>query len=238
MSIMNVTIKADDIEVPASIHKAFNDKPIDLNQLAPNGLPISRINIDSEGNRVDYSDIVDGYKYADGKYVVIDKEDIKSLSLNRSSVLEIDSVIDLALIDPMLLDTPYFLGLDSKADQTYAEHQYAKLMTVVEEGRAAVGELTMNRRNYVVIIYKGYGRYLMMSTLRYLSNMREPVFELTSMPEEAEYQDGDNVVRKLGAAQFRPQDYINHYGERMKDLVANRVATVTGVTPTFEKTKS
>lgn len=238
MSIMNVTIKVGDIEVPVSIHKAFDDKPVELNQLAPNGEPIKRINIDSNGEEVKFEDIVTGYKYADGKYVVIDKDEVKSLNLDKCSVVDIESVVDLGLIDPMLFDSAYFLGLDSKADETFATQQYAELMALVEEGRAAIGEITMRGRNYVVAVYKGYGRYLMMSTLRYLTDMREPAFELAALPTEDCYQRGDEILRKVGSVEFRPGKYANHYGERMKSLVANKVAAATGVTPVPDKVKA
>jgi DNA end-binding protein Ku len=237
MSIMNVTIKVGDIEAPVSIHKAFDDKPVELNQLAPNGEPIRRINIDSNGEEVNYEDIVTGYKYADGKYVVIDKDEIKLLNLDKCSVVDIESVIGIELIDPMLFDSVYFLGLDSKADVAFATQQYSELMALVEEGRAGIGEITMRGRNHVVAVYKGHGRYLAMSTLRYPTDMRDPAFELDSLPDDDCYERGDKIFSKIGTTEFRPSQYSNHYGERMKSLIANKVAAATGITPVIEKAK-
>lgn len=229
MSLQNITIKIGDIEAPVSIHKAFDDKAVELNHLGPDGLPIRRINIDSNGEEIKHEDILVGYKYADGQYIVIDKDELKSLNDDKTTTFDVEYVVELAMIDPAFFDSPYFLGLDSRADETYATHQYGRLFALLDEGNAAIGEIVLRGKNHVVAIYKGHGPYLMMSTLRYLADMREPVFVLDQTPDEDTYHECETILQRkrknLNLAKYR-----NHHSDRMKDLITNKVAVLTGTT--------
>jgi hypothetical protein len=68
--------------------------------------------------------------------------------------------------------------------------------------------------------------------------MRDPVFELDSLPDDDCYERGDKIFSKIGTREFRPSQYSNQYGERMKSLIANKVAAATGITPVIEKVKT
>lgn len=236
MSIMSIMINVGDpsadnfISVPGSVHKAFNDKPVAFAHLAPNGAPIKRIDIDSEGNRVEYEDIISGYEYAPHKYVALSKSEMKALNSPPNPTVSVDHVVEISTIAPELFNTPYFLGINSRFDETHAYDQYKRLMSIVGNDNAAIGQAVMFQRDYVIAIYKSKTvECLMMSTLRYAENMRNPPLEITGVVAEA----GPAVVGLSN--NFDINDYTNHYGSRARDLIANKVAAVTGVTSNERK---
>jgi len=235
MSMQNITVCVDTVEAPLSIHKAFDDGSPGLTQIAPNGLPINRINIDCDGNKIAYEDIRDGYKYADGKYVILEKDEIKGLSLNRSSMTEVKTIVDPDEIHPSLFVSTYYLGLDKNADEDYAVMQYSDLMAVIDD-KVAIIEIVMRGRSYLAAIYRGGGRYLMMSTLQYAEQRRVPPFELDSEPSTVQRLVGFAVAANMNK-EFVIGEHPNVYRGRLDDLIANKVAATTGVTNTKKKEK-
>lgn len=233
MSIQNITVCVDTVEAPLSIHKAFDDGAPGLTQIAPNGLPISRINIDCDGNKIAYEDIRDGYKYADGKYVILEKDEIKALNLDKSSRAEINCIVDPSEIHPSLFISTYYLGLDKNADEDYAVMQYSDLLAVIGES-VAITEIVMRGRSYLAAIYKGEGRYLMMSTLHYAEQRRVPPFEVDKDPTGVQRLVGFAVATRMNK-RFILNNYSNVYGKRLNDLIRNKVAAVTGTTTSTKK---
>src|SRR6184192_3284590 len=74
----------------------------------------------SEGESVPWNEIVKGYEYKKGKFVVLSDEDFKAAAVESSKTIEILGFVDADQIDPRFFETPYFLLPGKSADKPYA----------------------------------------------------------------------------------------------------------------------
>ncbi len=117
------------------------------------------------------AEIVQGYEYSRGKYVVIDRDSLDTLSGNGDRLIEIDTFLAPDAIDPLYFDgRNYYLLPDGAAGR----QPYAVLAQAMQsQGRAALARCVMARRSQLVLV-RAIGRVLMMSVLKYTSQVRAP----------------------------------------------------------------
>src|SRR5258705_9670083 len=89
---------------------------LDKRDLAPVGY--KRYN-KSSGEDVPWAEIVKGYEYEDGKYVVLSEEDFRRANVEASRTVEILSFVDLKDIDPQYFETPYYLAPGKRGEKAY-----------------------------------------------------------------------------------------------------------------------
>nr|WP_252263839.1 Ku protein [Paracidobacterium acidisoli] len=128
-----------------------------------------------ENNRpIDRSQIVKGYEYHKGKYLIIDPEEIDALRLPTKRALEISQFVAAAEIDPSFFDRPYFV-VPEDDEQTQAYQVIREALQA--SGKAGLGEVSFDRREHLVAIVPQMGKHargLMAYTLRYAGELRKP----------------------------------------------------------------
>ena len=124
------------------------------------------------------TDIVKGYEFEKGRYVVVDDEDIEKVRVESTRVINLEKFTDAEAIDPIYLERPYYLAPDGPV----AKDAFA----VVREGmkgKAGIGKVALYGREYLIKV-QPYGRGLVMYTLRHASEIRsmDAIDELADMP--------------------------------------------------------
>lgn len=92
-----------------------------------------------EDKSVDWDDIVKGYEYTKGKFVVVTDEEFKAASIKSSKTIEILDFVKAEEIDPRYYETPYYLLPDKGGEKSYALLREAMAHT----GTVAIGKITM-----------------------------------------------------------------------------------------------
>jgi DNA end-binding protein Ku len=124
------------------------------------------------------TDLVKGYEFEKGKYVVLDEEDIGKVRPESTRVINVVQFADASMIDPVYVERPYYLAPDGAvAGEAFA---------VIREGmagKAAVGKLALYGREYLVAIQPRENG-LVMYTMRHASEVRamSAIDELKSVP--------------------------------------------------------
>lgn len=123
---------------------------------------------DPELGQVERSDLVRGYEFEKDRYVVVDAEDLEQIQIESTKTITIEEFVDAADVDPMFLDSPYYLAPDGPiADETFRVIHRAMLA----RGKAAVGRVVLSgRERRVIITARGPG--LLLTTLRVASEVR------------------------------------------------------------------
>ena len=154
--------------------------------------------------QVDKSEIVKGYEFEKGHYVVVDEDDIAKARPESTRVINLLRFADVESIDPIYVDRPYYLAPDG--------HVAAEAFGVLREalrGKAGIGKLALYGREYVVAV-QPRERGLMMFTLRQADEIRRmaAIDEFDQVPDEvsdAEIQLAKQVIGNLGLSAF-PKD--------------------------------
>jgi DNA end-binding protein Ku len=134
---------------------------------------------------VDRSEVIKGYEREDGRFMLVNEEEIAALKSDSARVVDMFDVVDLADVDPLLIERAYYLA-PATADDAAA---FVVIRDALD-GRAAVGRLTLHGREYLVaVVVRGHA--LMLYTLRTQSEVRAAaaIDELAYADVKAKPQD-------------------------------------------------
>src|SRR5262249_10175282 len=109
------------INIPVRIYSATEARALDFDMLHKKDLsPIRFARIcKAEEKEVPWQEIVKGYEYQEGEYVVLDEEDFKRASVKKTKTIEIIDFVEEIEIDPVYYEKPYYLEPGKGADKAY-----------------------------------------------------------------------------------------------------------------------
>lgn len=168
---------------------------------------------------VERSEIVKGYEYRKGEYVIIEPEEIKKIEPKTAKAMEILEFVKAAEVDPIYFESSYFL-----VPEEAGRKPYALLCQALEETEyVAIAKLTMHNREYTVFLrpYKGG---MMLHTMYYKEEVRD--LENFGRPDvdlrDAEVKVAHQLIEAL-ADKFDPEKYHDTFEENLKRLIKARL---------------
>ena len=126
------------------------------------------------------SDIVKGFEFEKGRYVVVEEEDIEKVRVDSTHVINLEKFTEDTAIDPIYLERPYYLAPDGPV----AREAFAVICEGMK-GKAGIGKVALYGREYLVKV-QPREKGLVMYTLRHANEIRsmDAIDELTEMPEK------------------------------------------------------
>jgi DNA end-binding protein Ku len=186
---------------------------------------------DPELGPVERSDLVKGYEYEKDQYVVFTDEDFAQIEVESSQAIVIEKFVDLAEVDQLYLDAPYYLAPDGAvAEETFRVVQLA----MAQKGKAALARVVLSgRERLIAMVPRGKG--LVMMTLRNANEVRDhgPVFDAIG---EGEAEPDmlqlalQLIDQKTGS--FDPSEFTDRYQEAVVAMVK---AKIQGQEPVIAK---
>src|SRR4030088_2401935 len=178
------------------------------------------------------TELVKGYEFEKGKYVVIEDEDIDKVRVDSTRVINLEKFTDDTAIDPIYLERPYYLAPDGPvAAQAFA------VVRVGMEGKAGIGEGALYGREYLVKV-QPRERGLIMYTLRHADEIRsmDGIDELANVPEKLKPEEV-KLARQVmstfeGDVDFR--SYKDEYQEGLRQIIDAKIEGREIVTPEVE----
>jgi DNA end-binding protein Ku len=168
---------------------------------------------------VERNEIVKGYEYRKGEYVIIEPEELKKIEPKTAKAMEILEFVKASDVDPIYFESSYYL-----VPEEAGRRPYALLSRAMEEtDYFAVAKLTMHNREYMVFL-RPYSGGMMLHTMYYkeevrgLENFGRPDVEL----KEAEVKVAHQLIEAL-ADKFDPEKYHDTYEENLKMLIKARL---------------
>lgn len=213
------------VSVPVRVVSATKSQDVRFNQLEEGSNAWIRYRKVSEasGEEVSNERIRKGYEISPGQYVVVSDDEIRSLAPKASRMIEIEDFVDLAEIDPLYFEQPYYLVPDPTTIKPY--QLLVEAMT--ELGKVAIGRLVMRSKESLVAIRPLDG-VLCMETMRYADEVLPPAGLLGDDVEVAEPSERElAMARQLIEAlsdQFEPDRYHDQYREQLRDLISRKAA--------------
>src|ERR1700687_2613466 len=178
------------------------------------------------------TDIVKGYEFEKGRYVVVDEEDIEKVRVESTRVINLEKFTEYTAIDPIYLERPYYLAPDGPV----AKEAFA----VVREGMkgmAGIGKVALYGREYLIKV-QPRERGLVMYTLRHAGEIRsmDAIDELADMPETVKPEAVKLARQGLGTGEgevdFR--SYKDEYQEGLREIIDAKIGGREIVTPEVE----
>ena len=158
------------VHVPVELHSAQKrSSEIDLTMLDRRDLaPVGyrRVN-KSSGDEVPWEEIVKGYEYQDGSYVVLSEEDFRRANPEASRTVEIAAFVELGAIPPQFFDTPYYLAPGKRGEKAYVLLRE----TLKRAGKAGIATVVIRTRQYLAALL-AQDEVLLLNTLRYADELK------------------------------------------------------------------
>ena len=170
---------------------------------------------------VDRDEILKGYEVEKGEYVLLDPEEIEKVKLESRKTLELTQFVDLADIDPIYYDKPYYVvPADDLAEEAF--------VVVREALRAAkkvgIGQLAMRGQEYVVSL-KACGRGMVLETLRYADEVHKAASYFRDIgdakPDPDLLELASTLIDKKSGS-FDASEFENRYIEALRGLIAEK----------------
>lgn len=206
------------IYIPVKLYSAVQPIELDLDLLSKKDkAPIRYARINTRtGDEVAWKEIVKGFKYKSGDYVVLEPEDFEKADMEKSKNIEISSFVNVEEIDPIYFEKPYYIEPDKNVEKLYVLLREA----LKESGKAGVAELVMRNREHLCII-KPEGKMLILNQLRYEDEVR-PTRDL-NIPASSDVSSKEKelameLVDKL-TDKFDIGDYQDDYIAKLKKLI-------------------
>jgi DNA end-binding protein Ku len=156
---------------------------LDRRDMAPVGY--QRVN-KSSGKEVPWEEVVKGYEYEDGRYVVLSEEDFRRANPDLARTVDILAFVERADIAPQYFETPYYLGPGKRGEKAYALLRDA----LQKAGKAGIARVVIRTKQYLAALL-AEGDVLMLNTLRYHAELKSA-------------QDVD-IAEKLKGAKVSPK---------------------------------
>jgi DNA end-binding protein Ku len=221
-SIWSGAISFGLVNIPVKLQSAVQDDNIDFDMLSKDDMaPIRYARIDSKtGEEVSYKDIVKGYQYAKGKYVVVTEEDFEKARPDIAKTIDIIQFVREEEVDPIYYEKPYYI-VPAKG----AEKSYKLLQKALDETKTVgLAEFMLRNRAHICIL-KNHDGVLLLNQLRYQEEVRE-VPEVKTGNERIspkEIQLATKLINQLMET-FNPAAFKDTYIAELKKVIKAKAA--------------
>lgn len=181
-----------------------------------------------ENKPVDRDDIVKGYEFSKGKYVVVEDAELKKVAPPTASIMEILQFVKAEEVDPIYLEKSYYVIPEAAGSKPYALLQKA----MADTSFYAVAKVAMHAREHIVIIRPG-DEGLVLHTMYFVNELQKRNMGAKATAEKfsaKEMQLAKQLIDTL-ASPFKPEQYKDQYRENVEQLIKEKQkgGTVTAI---------
>jgi DNA end-binding protein Ku len=223
--LWNGAISFSLIHIPVSLHTASRSSTVDLDLLdkrdfAPVGY--QRYN-KSTGKTVEWDDVVKGYEYAKGEYVVLTDEDFRRANVEASRTIDIQTFVARDAIAPYYFDTPYFLVPDKGGERVYALLREA----LEQSQKLAVATFVLRSRQHVAALMP-VDKTIVLNTLRYAEEILPHPDVAAAVAKKANGASGRELDMALKLVdemteKWHPEQFKNTYRDDLMKRIEQKV---------------
>ena len=206
------------VNIPVELHTAVRENRPKFRMLhAADKSPVSYERVcQREGKTVAWEDLVKGYEYEKGRFVVLTKDDFRAAALEKSTSIQIQDFVEPEAIDDRYFETPYYL-LPAKG----ASGAYALLREAMRKaGRVGIAKIIMREREHLCAV-EAIEDALVLTMMRF----EEEVVDISSLEfpgrAEARAKEVDMAVQLVEhlAADWKPEKYKDEYRENIMEVI-------------------
>jgi DNA end-binding protein Ku len=210
------------VNIPVEVHAAVRDHRPRFRLLhAADKSPVKldRVCV-RDGHAVSWQELVKGYEYEKGQFVILTREDFQAAGLEKTRTIDIINFVEAKDVDDRYFETPYYLVPSSKN----AERSYAVLReALAESGRIGIAKFILRDAQHLAAV-EAMGPALVLSVMRFADELVD-VTQL-NLPEakvrKGELQMARALVEHLAAA-WTPSKYEDEYQRNIMRIIQGKV---------------
>ena len=206
------------VNIPVEVHTAVREQRPHFRMLHAKDL--SPINFErvcqKDGKKVAWEDLVKGYEYEKGRFVVLTKEDFAAAALEKTRRIDVLDFVEADAIDDRFFDKPYYLTARKGGEMAYALLRQA----MGELGRIGIAKFILRETQHLAAV-EGIGDALVLSTLRFADELVDPKsldFPTARSIKKPELDMAKMLVKNL-ASDWDPSKYEDEYRENLMRVI-------------------
>lgn len=173
-----------------------------------------------DGKTVPWDEIVKGYEYEKGQYVLLTDEDFKKVNPEATQSVDILEFVELDKINPMFFDKPYYLEPTKQG-----RHAYALLReSLAKSNRVAIARVVIRTKEYIAAV-KPLGDALVLELMHWASEIVAPTtLELPDAEKlpDAEMKMAKMLIDTMSVDAFEPEKFVNRYHDEVLAMIEAR----------------
>ncbi len=214
------------LHIPVILHSAENRTDLKFHLLDSRDnsrIKYARIN-EETGEEVPWNEIVKGYNYDDGKYVLMEEKDFQQAAPEAAKTVELIAFVERNAIDYVYFETPYYL-VPAKG----GEKGYVLLREVLKtSGKVGVAKVVIRSRQYLAVVLSE-GNALVLDLIRFQQELRDPSELNLPGPDLKKYKVtkqeldvAEQLVDSL-SAKWNPKEYHDDYREALMKFIRKKI---------------
>ena len=183
---------------------------------------------EADDEEVPWKEIVKGYEYEKGKYVIMDDDELDEVELKSTRMIDIATFVDLDEIDPVYFSTPYLIQAEAGGEKAY--HLLVEVLGSTKTAAIAKIVLRGGRERLVAVLARD--QRLVAEVLHFEEDLQP--MDVVSAPTAKVLDREKEVARKLVESMksdWKPGRYKDEYEQALKDLIAKKLSGKK-ITPT------
>ncbi len=173
-----------------------------------------------DGHAVAWEDLVKGYEYAKGHFVILTKEDFKAAAVEKTRTIDIIDFVEADAIDDRFFETPYYLVPSKGGERAYALLREA----IRESGRIGIAKFILRDAQHLAAV-EVIDQAIVLSVMRFADELADPKplgFPGSDGIRKAELDMAKALVNSL-AAEWDPEKYTDEYLENLMRIIKGKV---------------
>jgi DNA end-binding protein Ku len=169
-----------------------------------------------EGKPVAWEDLVKGYEYAKGQFVVLTKDDFKTAAVEKTKTIDILDFVDPKEVDERYFETPYYLQAGKGADRAYALLREA----IRDSGKIGVAKIILRDAQHLAAV-EAIGDALVLTMMRFsdeLADLGDFTFPKKADIRPAELKMAGQLIENL-VSKWDPDKYTDEYKENLMRVI-------------------
>ena len=206
------------VNIPVELHSAVRDSRPRFRLLhKKDESPVHYERVcQSEGTPVAWEDLVKGYEYEKGQFVVLTKDDFKTAALEKTKTIDVLDFVDPTDVDERYFETPYYL-LPAKG----ADHAYALLREAIREsGRIGIGKIILRDAQHLAAV-EVIGDAIVLTMMRFgdeLADLADFTFPAATGLRKPELAMAQQLIDHL-SARWDPDKYNDEYRDNLMRII-------------------
>lgn len=209
------------VNIPVRMYSAAGEGDLKFKFLRKQDLsPIRYLKVArADGKEVPFEEIVRGYEYRKGDFIVLSDDDFKKANVKRTKTIDIAEFADEQEIDLIYAERPYYLAPEEGAAKPYALLREA----LRRSGKVGVAEFVIRNKQHLGVI-KPTGNVIVLEQLRYNDEIRKPVgldVPDAKIADKRELEMALKLIDQL-TEHFKPADFKDEYRKELLSVIAKK----------------
>jgi DNA end-binding protein Ku len=210
------------VNIPIALYPATRKEELKFRLLRKSDLsPVNYKRVaEKDGKEVAWDQIVKGYEYEKGKYVVLKDDDFQRVDLEATQTVDIQDFVDQEEIDPMFFYKPYYLEPQKGGDKAYSLLRDA----LKDSGKVGIAKVVIKTRQYLAGV-KPEDSALVLELMHFADELADT--DKLRVPKKTEVGKREmNMAKTLidsMSAKWNPEKYKDDYREALMEVIEEKV---------------